>query len=100
MLEFWTWPYQNEVIKKIRYLRQFAQQVIEKRIHDMNSQVDDNNKDILAHLISLNEGNMSYGMENMVDDFGVFFIAGQETTSNQLAFTLFEILQNDDIKNR
>lgn len=100
MLEFWTWPYQNKVIKQIHYLRKFAQEVIEKRIQDMNSGVDVNYKDILAHLISLNEGNMNYGMENMVDDFGVFFIAGQETTSNQLAFTLFEILQHDEIKNR
>jgi cholesterol 24(S)-hydroxylase len=36
-------------------------------------------------------------MELMVDDFVTFFIAGQETTANTLAFCFMEIGRNDDI---
>ncbi|KXJ19039.1 cholesterol 24-hydroxylase [Exaiptasia diaphana] len=98
MFKFWNWPYQNEVIKTVQYLRQFAFSVIDKRIAEGNG----DRKDILAHLVSLKESseNEDYQMENMVDDFGTFFLAGQETTSNQLAFTLFEVLEHPDIKNR
>lgn len=36
-------------------------------------------------------------MESMVDDFVTFFIAGQETTANTLAFCFMEIGRNDDM---
>ncbi|KXJ29176.1 Cholesterol 24-hydroxylase [Exaiptasia diaphana] len=97
-IQVWNWPYQNDVIRKIQYLRQFAQDVIEKRIINGSN----GHKDILTHLVSLKESNENddYNMESMVDDFVTFFVAGQETTSNQLAFTLFEILDHPDINNK
>ena len=36
-------------------------------------------------------------MEAMVDDFVTFFIAGQETTANALAFTFAELGKNREI---
>ncbi|KAK3738847.1 hypothetical protein QZH41_015061 [Actinostola sp. cb2023] len=96
MLKFWTFPYQNKVIKSIVYLRQFAQSVIEDRVRLGDSE----HKDVLAYLVSMSRANDDYKLEDIVDDFGTFFIAGQETTSNQLAFTLFEILSHPHIQNR
>lgn len=97
-VQFWNWPFQYDVIQKVQYLRQFAKNVIEKRISEGNKDY----KDILAHLVSLRESsdNEDYNIECMVDDFVTFFVAGQETTSNQLAFTLFEILNHPDIYNK
>jgi cholesterol 24(S)-hydroxylase len=36
-------------------------------------------------------------MEVMLDDFLLFFIAGQETTANTLAFCLLELGRNPDV---
>ena len=36
-------------------------------------------------------------MEEMIDDFITFFIAGQETTSNTLAFCFIEIARNPEV---
>lgn len=33
-------------------------------------------------------------IEDLIDDFLTFFVAGQETTSNMLAFAVLEIGQN------
>jgi cytochrome P450 len=38
-----------------------------------------------------------FDVENMVDDFITFFIAGQETTANTLAFTFLELGKNKEI---
>ena len=36
-------------------------------------------------------------MDDMVDDFITFFIAGQETTANTLAFCFRELAQNPQV---
>jgi cholesterol 24(S)-hydroxylase len=36
----------------------------------------------------------------MVDDFMTFFLAGQETTANTLAFCFLELGKNKDIVNK
>ena len=33
----------------------------------------------------------------MIDDFLTLFIAGQETTANAIAFSIFELCQNPDV---
>lgn len=33
-------------------------------------------------------------MEDMIDDFITFFVAGQETTANTLAFCFLELARN------
>ena len=36
-------------------------------------------------------------LETMIDDFATFFVAGQETTANTLAFAFFELGKNPEI---
>ncbi|RNA02228.1 cholesterol 24-hydroxylase-like, partial [Brachionus plicatilis] len=36
-------------------------------------------------------------IEDLVDDFLTFFVAGQETTSNMLAFSILELGQNPKV---
>ena len=52
-----------------------------------------------VHLINKKE-NEELDLEMMVDDFATFFIAGQETTANTLAFVFLELGKNKDIFNK
>jgi hypothetical protein len=36
-------------------------------------------------------------LEDMIDNFLTFFVAGQETTANALAFTVMELGKNKDV---
>ena len=36
-------------------------------------------------------------IESMIDDFVTFFVAGQETTANTLAFVFLELGKNKDL---
>ena len=36
-------------------------------------------------------------MEDMIDDFITFFVAGQETTANTLAFCFLELARNPSV---
>ena len=38
-----------------------------------------------------------FGIEDLVDDFATFFVAGQETTANTLAFCFMEIARNPEV---
>lgn len=42
----------------------------------------------------------SVDIEELVDDFATFYIAGQETTSNLLTFSLVLTLQNPNVLER
>ena len=42
----------------------------------------------------------SVDIEELVDDFATFYIAGQETTSNFLTFSLVLTLQNPNVLER
>ena len=41
--------------------------------------------------------NESFDMEDMIDDFITFFIAGQETTANTLSFCILELARNPEV---
>jgi hypothetical protein len=41
--------------------------------------------------------NEAFEMEDMIDDFITFFVAGQETTANTLAFCFLELARNPEI---
>ncbi len=43
---------------------------------------------------NINEGDKILDMEDMIDDFITFFVAGQETTANALAFCFLELARN------
>jgi cholesterol 24-hydroxylase len=41
--------------------------------------------------------NESIDIEDLIDDFNTFFVAGQETTSNTLAFCFLELAKHPNI---
>jgi cholesterol 24(S)-hydroxylase len=41
--------------------------------------------------------NEKFDLEDMIDDFVTFFVAGQETTANSLAFCFIELARNAEI---
>jgi hypothetical protein len=48
-------------------------------------------------LIFFNAEKEEFGIEDLVDDFATFFVAGQETTANTLAFCFMEIARNPEV---
>ena len=43
------------------------------------------------------ENNSIVDLEDMIDDFLTFFLAGQETTANSLSFCILELARNPKI---
>ena len=68
-------PYQNSVIKEVKFLRNFATEVIEERFLALKNGAE-TPKDVLEHI--LKEANLNPGldMEDLVDNFLAIFIAG------------------------
>ncbi|XP_068199448.1 cholesterol 24-hydroxylase-like [Antennarius striatus] len=92
-------PFIREVREACRLLRTSGAQWIKERRAAMQNG-DDVPKDILTQIIKAagEEENMTPEDEEcMLDNFVAFFIAGQETTANQLAFCLMELGRHPDI---
>ncbi|XP_068729246.1 cholesterol 24-hydroxylase-like [Montipora capricornis] len=98
-VDFTQFPFQRSVIQAAKYLRNYATEVIKERQKAV-SNGDDVPRDILSHILNVAEAEPTLTMEHLVDEFITFFIAGQETTSNQLSFTLHEILKHPHIEDR
>ncbi|XP_027896293.1 cholesterol 24-hydroxylase-like [Xiphophorus couchianus] len=94
-----NWPFINEVRRACRLLRTTGAQWIRDRRTAMQNG-DDVPKDILTQIIktAATEENMPEEDEEfMLDNFVTFFIAGQETTANQLAFCIMELARHPEI---
>ncbi|XP_071334817.1 cholesterol 24-hydroxylase-like [Trachinotus anak] len=92
-------PFVNEVREACRLLRTTGSQWIHERKTAMQNG-DDVPKDILTQIIKTagKEESMTKDDEEfMLDNFVTFFIAGQETTANQLAFCIMELGRHPDI---
>nr|XP_019947087.1 PREDICTED: cholesterol 24-hydroxylase [Paralichthys olivaceus] len=96
-------PKNRSFIKEVReachLLRATGAQWINERKNAMQKG-DDVPKDILTQIIKAagKEGSMTKeDEESMLDNFVTFFIAGQETTANQLAFCVMELARHPDI---
>ena len=89
--------FQNATIKEqlraARFLRKFAHDCISNRMKEIKDDKTVPN-DLLSVLIK--DGSLS--MDEIIDEFLTIFIAGQETTSNSLSFTLYEIVNNPHIE--
>ncbi|XP_078350240.1 cholesterol 24-hydroxylase-like [Oculina patagonica] len=94
-----TFPFQRSVHEASQFIRNFGRKLILER-QEAVLRGEDTPPDILAHILSVAEKEPSITVEDLVDDFATFFVAGQETTSNQLSFTLYEILRHPDVENR
>uniref|UniRef100_A0A3P8THR9 Cholesterol 24-hydroxylase n=1 Tax=Amphiprion percula TaxID=161767 RepID=A0A3P8THR9_AMPPE len=94
-----NWPFVKEVRDACRLLRTTGAQWIHERKTAINNG-DEVPKDILTQIIKSagKEENMTKEDEEfMLDNFVTFFIAGQETTANQLAFCIQELTRHPDI---
>lgn len=61
----------------------------------------DSEKDLLGFMLNAcDENNLGLSDENIRDQVITFLIAGHETTSATLAFTIYELSQNKDIQRR
>ena len=70
-----TFPFQRSVIKACQFIRNFAGKVILER-QEAVLQGENTPPDILAHILSVAEKEPSITVEDLIDDFITFFIAG------------------------
>ncbi|XP_077442861.1 cholesterol 24-hydroxylase-like [Stigmatopora argus] len=94
-----NWAFVEEVRAACKLLRSTGSEWITKRREAIHNG-GDVPKDILTQIIKAagKEESMSKEDEEfMLDNFVTFFIAGQETTANQLAFCIMELARNPDI---
>ncbi|KAK7907138.1 hypothetical protein WMY93_015750 [Mugilogobius chulae] len=94
-----NWPFISEVREACRLLRSTGAQWINERKTAIQNG-ENVPKDILTQIIKSagQEENMTKEDEEfMLDNFVTFFIAGQETTANQLAFCIMELGRHPDI---
>ncbi|TMS12635.1 Cholesterol 24-hydroxylase [Larimichthys crocea] len=92
-------PFMNKVREACSLLRTTGAQWIHKRKVAMQNG-EDVPKDILTQIIKTAGKEESMTQEDeefMLDNFVTFFIAGQETTANQLAFCIMELARLPDV---
>uniref|UniRef100_A0A1A8IP04 Cholesterol 24-hydroxylase n=2 Tax=Nothobranchius kuhntae TaxID=321403 RepID=A0A1A8IP04_NOTKU len=88
----------KEAREACRLLRKTGAEVIQKRKTAMQND-EDVPKDILTQIIktAATENTTEEDEEFMLDNYVTFFIAGQETTANQLAFCVMELARHPEI---
>uniref|UniRef100_A0A667YPH9 Cholesterol 24-hydroxylase n=1 Tax=Myripristis murdjan TaxID=586833 RepID=A0A667YPH9_9TELE len=96
-----NWPFINEVRQACKLLRDMGYRWIQARKTAIQNG-EEVPKDILTQIIKSADKGDKDGMgkdneEFMLDNFVTFFIAGQETTANQLAFCIMELGRHPDI---
>ncbi|NP_001027519.1 uncharacterized protein LOC613111 [Xenopus tropicalis] len=86
----------RKVQESIRLLRQTGKECIERR----QKQIQDGEEipmDILTQILKGAALEEDCDPETLLDNFVTFFIAGQETTANQLSFAVMELGRNPEI---
>ena len=68
-------PYQNSVIKAVKFLRSFAAKVIKERCLALKNGAE-TPKDVLDHIVKEANANPDLDLEDLVDNFLTIFIAG------------------------
>ncbi|KAG8561501.1 hypothetical protein GDO81_015370 [Engystomops pustulosus] len=89
----------RDVKENIRLLRKTGQECIERRMQAIKDG-EDIPVDILTQILKGTELEDGCSMEDLIDNFVTFFIAGQETTANQLSFAVMELARNPEILTR
>jgi cholesterol 24-hydroxylase len=82
--------------KNIKYVRDTGRKIINERLKAMKDG-DYTPNDILSSILINWKDSEEFDLEAMVDDFVTFFIAGQETTANTLAFCFIVLGKRKDI---
>ncbi|KAI1897271.1 hypothetical protein AGOR_G00081590 [Albula goreensis] len=91
-----NWRFIREVKQAVEFLRKTGAECIQERKRAMEMG-EDLPKDILTQILKCAEAEKEDDHEQMLDNFLTFFIAGQETTANQIAFTLMELGREPEI---
>ena len=75
MFQISMYPFQNSVIEAVKYLRNFGKKVIEKRCSAIQNG-EETPADILDHILKEAKENPDLDLDDLVDNFATFFIAG------------------------
>uniref|UniRef100_A0A8D2LPD1 Cholesterol 24-hydroxylase n=1 Tax=Varanus komodoensis TaxID=61221 RepID=A0A8D2LPD1_VARKO len=86
----------KEVQESVRLLRRIGKECIEQR-HKAIRNGEEVPLDILTQILKGAAQEKDCDDENMLDNFVTFFVAGHETTANQLSFTVMELTRHPDI---
>ncbi|XP_042359175.1 cholesterol 24-hydroxylase-like [Plectropomus leopardus] len=96
-------PKNRPFIKKVREASHLLRSTGAKWVHNRRTAMqngEDVPKDILTQIMKTagkEENTTKEDEELMLDNFVTFFIAGQETTANQLAFCIMELTRHPEI---
>ncbi|XP_068110470.1 cholesterol 24-hydroxylase-like [Hyperolius riggenbachi] len=86
----------KDVQESVKLLRKAGKECITRRQKAID-EGDDVPVDILTQILKGAAQEEDCDIEDLLDNFVTFFIAGQETTANQLSFTVIELARNPDI---
>ncbi|XP_061854195.1 cholesterol 24-hydroxylase [Colius striatus] len=89
----------KEVRESVRLLRRVGKECIEQRREALRNGKEAT-LDILTQILKGDALEESRDDENMLDNFIAFFVAGHETTANQLSFTVMALAQHPEILER
>ncbi|XP_040268058.1 cholesterol 24-hydroxylase-like isoform X1 [Bufo bufo] len=93
------WSFIRQVQESADLLRKTGRECIMRRKKAMLDG-EELPKDILTKILKCAEQEDGMDDEIMLDNFITFFIAGQETTANQLSFTMMELTRQPEITQR
>ncbi|XP_043074573.1 cholesterol 24-hydroxylase-like isoform X1 [Puntigrus tetrazona] len=99
-------PKNWKTIQKIKDAVELLRKTGEKWIQERKTAIENGEdipQDILSHILKTAEEekvNSAKDHEQMLDNFVTFFIAGQETTANQLSFAIMELARYPEIYKR
>ena len=88
----------KKIRENIRAVRDYLTKHLLIRIE--NAEDMKNKDDILAHIIRANLSVDGFGVEEIIDDFFSFFLAGMETTSSSMSFFLLMMIRHSDVCKR
>ncbi|OXB62479.1 hypothetical protein ASZ78_003867, partial [Callipepla squamata] len=89
----------KEVQDSVRLLRRVGKECIDKRREAIQSEKE-MPTDILTQILKGDALEETRDDENILDNFITFFVAGHETTANQLSFTVMALSQHPEIMER
>jgi len=87
--------YKSEYKNVVSKLREMGRDQILARIKLLQDNLH-TPSDLLSITLKMYE-NESVDLEDLIDDFVTFFVAGQETTANTLAFCFLELARNQQV---
>ena len=90
----WKWRKEKKTLKEsVEVIRDLIKDLLLERM-----KIDSpGNPDLMSHIIKSNQCSDQLSIDDLVDDYLVFLIAGMETTAITMAITLFYLAQNKDI---